>query len=191
MKHLPYIFTCILILTSCQENTSKTEDKKLPNKNKGLTIVQKKRKVNIKEIHHGYCENNTLVDTTIRDENSPTYKQHFGDMDFKAVAAKKSTSTIKIKKKASFGTVFYVECEDCDSNELIDMDITWTFPKGITNMDGSIMNNYTATLPHHSNDTTYSCYILEEDNEMIEGKWIFNVTYMDSSVFRKEFTLIP
>ncbi len=97
------------------------------------------------------------------------------------------TDTIKLSKGVQFGIEYILEAP---SAKPITITTIWTFPKTMTNDQGKKFDLAKYNIEKYTNQYTYSNYTLEDDYEMIPGKWNIKILFNNEELLNKDFYLI-
>lgn len=135
-------------------------------------------KINFKEIGHGVSESNVIVRDPM--SKSPTGLRSYSD-DYKIIV---STDTIPGKKGSRFGVVYELQSSD---DTVVTLKVEWIYPKKIVNNDGQSFRALKYKTTRSTNQETYSSYILDEDYEVVPGKWIFRLSYNKKKIYEHVF----
>jgi hypothetical protein len=98
----------------------------------------------------------------------------------------KKTDTIYAKIGTSFGVQYIL---DSQIDKSIQLRQVWTFPNKMVNDKGKVFNNVDYTIKRPTNVSVGANYTIENDYELIKGKWIFQIYNGKKKLYQKEFYL--
>jgi hypothetical protein len=138
--------------------------------------------VEIKILNFGKSSAKLLYDEV--DKNMPSGKKSTTDFKLNIL---ETTDTIRIYKGAQFGIEYIIESPE---QKLIKLKTVWTYPDKMVNKEGKTFYQTEYFINKLTNEYTYSNYTLENDYEMLEGKWNISLFYDTKELINKNFTLI-
>ena len=174
MKIILLALTAVIIMENCnQSNTS--EKVKVSGSTEHISIKAT-------NIISGYTS--SKVESVGDDESSPT-----GNMLFSSdsVIVLEETDTIHAKLGVQFGTVFNLISGDT-SQVLLKFKEVWHFPEGMTDLYGNPMESHPVMVEFIVNGgRQYSCYMFEEEHELVKGRWIVETYFGKKLLFKKSY----
>ncbi len=117
------------------------------------------------------------------DKNMPSGKKTTTDYN---LGITKNTDTIEIYKGVQFGIEYEIQSP---KQKLIELKTVWTYPEEMINQDGKSFDRTEYYINKLTNEYTYSNYTLENNYEMIEGKWNISIFYKSKELLNKNFIL--
>jgi len=165
MKNLLILFVALLALV-------KTYDSSAQNKNE----------IKVKEINYGPSSVAKLYSDKMKRSPSGNH-----NITAEKLSILKRTDTAQAVVGAQFGIEYELISE---KNEETDIEITWLFPDGMTDLKGKKMQKLTYTTSKLTNSYTYSNYTLEGENEVVKGEWVFIISKGGKELYRRNFFLI-
>jgi len=135
-------------------------------------------KLEFVKLDHGIAQ--VVTAATEKMENSPTGDR--GWLNNFVIA--EVTDSIPAILKTSFGVVYTMKS---DTKMDIDVDIEWVYPKKITNEKNQSFKSIRYTTNRPTNEITASSYSLDEDYELVTGKWTMNIYIGKKEVYTKSF----
>jgi len=138
--------------------------------------------VNIQILNYGESSAKLLYEK--EDKNMPSGKK--STTDYK-LGITKTTDTIEIYKGVQFGIEYEIQSP---KQKIIELKTIWSCPKEIIDQNGKSFDKTEYYINKLTNEYTYSNYTLENDYEMIEGKWNISIFYKSKELLNKNFMLI-
>lgn len=166
MKLVPFILWPLLsILAACNSATYITQ-----------------QDISIRELNYGLSK--AAVLSKVKLESSPSgFKQITGHK----LEIIKHTDTIELGAKIQFGVEYVIEAPE---NTIIPIKTIWTYPEGMTNLDGNRIQNTEYTIQKETNTYTYSNYSIDAPNERVPGVWKIELFYHEKKLYEKNFYLV-
>ncbi len=96
------------------------------------------------------------------------------------------TDSIPLIHKKTFGVVYIMGAKDAMD---VGVDIEWIYPQKIKNDKGEKFKSIRYSTRRPTNIPSASSYSLDQDYEMVKGKWVLNIYVEDKKVFSRAFIL--
>lgn len=146
------------------------------------SIAQNKEALKVKEINYGPSFAQKLYADKMKKSPSGNH-----NITTEKLIINKTTDTVQAVVGAQFGIEYELISK---KNEIVDIEITWLFPDGMSDLKGKKIKKLTYTTPKETNSYTYSNYTLEGENEVVKGEWVFIISKGGKELYRRKFILI-
>jgi hypothetical protein len=139
------------------------------------------KKVRFEEINYGISASEVIS----REPKNNSPSGYHLEMD-STLNITKRTDTVETKLGAQFG----IEYKLISSAPMeIPVQITWTFPQGMKDINGKEIKQTKRLTTKMTNEYNFSNYMLEGENELVKGDWVFEMRYKDKRLYKKTFYL--
>lgn len=136
----------------------------------------------IEELNYGISQSKKLGVEKL--ENSPTGYRNIADLKLKII---EKTDSIKANIGTSFGVEYKIISPENKDQDIL---LTWEFPVGMLDSKGKPIKKLSYRISKPTNDYTYSNYTLENQNEVVKGKWSFIISSLNGKqLYKKDFYL--
>lgn len=96
------------------------------------------------------------------------------------------TDSIPAKIGVQFGVFYKLKSK---KDILVPVNIIWSYPKGMTDYNGTKITETSYTIEKDTNYKTFSSYTLEGEYELVKGTWTFQMYHLGQKIYQKEFYL--
>lgn len=141
----------------------------------------KSENITLRVLNYGRSSAKLLY--TEESKSMPSGKKRTTDYQLKIL---ERTDTIKLTKGVQFGIEYILEAP---SSRLIKITTIWTYPSTMINDQGNKYSMLKYDIEKYTNQYTYSNYTLEDNYEMIPGKWNLKILYGNTELLNKTFYL--
>ena len=139
-------------------------------------------RVELKVLNYGRSSAKLLY--TEKNNELPSGEKRTTDYKLNIIEA---TDTIKLHKGVQFGIEYIIEAHKTKS---ITLTTIWTYPSPMKNNAGKVFEKAQYHIDKYTNQYTYSNYTIEEQSEMLPGKWNIKILYKDKIILDKDFYLV-
>jgi hypothetical protein len=115
--------------------------------------------------------------------SSPNKKLNTTDFGLELI---KTTDSIPAQIGVQFAIMYRLNSK---KNKTIPVNIIWVYPKGMTDVNGLEISETSYIIKKKTNIYEYSNYTLENECEVVKGKWVFKMIIDNEQVYEKYFYL--
>jgi hypothetical protein len=148
----------------------------------GCSILKNNNTFTAKELSSGILATENTIIANDGDRKSPSGNTVLQE-NLRII---KETNTIKGEKDLVFGVKFIVNNKE---DILISVDRVWTFPKEIKMSDGKLVRSIKRSDVIRTNSPEWMYYTIEDQNEIVPGKWTLQYFYKGKEIFKKVFVM--
>jgi TPR repeat protein len=98
----------------------------------------------------------------------------------------KTTDNIPLKKGNRFGVEFRINSE---KNTKLLIHRKWVAPEIFEDYNGNITNEYSSIMDYPTNEELNATFIFEDNFELIEGEWKYQLYFMNSLIYERIFNV--